>query len=861
MFANKNNLRSELTANVGVLDTSISITSGEWILWENNMVACLEHYENEICTKREIIKITAKNNNTFTITRGFAVCIMNDQTKQQGQWSQTFSVWDFLSLYLSKELWESISWNIAINENALQTMLWHITAPETCINDNCLSRKNSIDSAYNTKYWWNAWFWNASDGDFVITTSDLDEHWYFYLGASREYNFNNLTICPGVTVRFLGSGVPTINVRNNFKNFGCIELKAWFVSNSSQTDCRLERGCEICNGNTDRGLYQGWRWWAGGWNWSQGQAGSPWSFTSGWAGWTGWQGCPWNPADWMNGWKGGCWKSSNNCNGGWWWWGGGGWWLYWNGGDWWDGWFNGLSQTYGWEWWKGWNSWLFGRAWNGGAEWWAHSWNGWKGGDGWDWRIGGDWYSVWSRTSDQAGVGWKWILQGWTGWSASWSYYWWNGGDAITNVYWFHLNARNIWNNYVDARWWNGWTGGATDYWQSWNGWNGANGWQMIISYDTIHEQGCFDVRGGCGGEPWHVRRPSCWWTSWSYGTPGSDWRVVFHSMNYPYISNFNLENDSDNEAILISWKDPQLKQSAPNPRKKTIIRVSTTNFPASITDWTLVVEETTKNQYKTNPYSMSATDGVTYYFTAFAIAQDDTIIDTQSKNITPDFDWKPSADTYAYYKLETDLNDYSWNSRNLTATASVSYITSPKAITLDANKYLYRNSFWFAFNTDWTFNVRIKITWFWWTSWWNAMHILSEWTASTRKCIFLWIYNWRSSWQPQGALQYARYFEDKVWSAWNVPLNTWCNVIYTYQSSTRNYRAFVNWVQVMSWTFAWVLSVWNTNLVIGANATNTSDITSRIIWNMARYIVETKTYSLSDAQSYFNKTKSKFWL
>lgn len=54
------------------------------------MVACLEHYDDEVCTKREIIKITAINTDTFTITRGFAVCIMNDETKQQGQASQSF---------------------------------------------------------------------------------------------------------------------------------------------------------------------------------------------------------------------------------------------------------------------------------------------------------------------------------------------------------------------------------------------------------------------------------------------------------------------------------------------------------------------------------------------------------------------------------------------------------------------------------------------------------------------------------------------------------------------------------------------------------------------------------------------------
>jgi hypothetical protein len=34
----------------------------------------------------------------------------------------------------------------------------------------------------------------------------------------------------------------------------------------------------------------------------------------------------------------------------------------------------------------------------------------------------------------------------------------------------------------------------------------------------------------------------------------------------------------------------------------------------------------------------MSATDGVTYYFTAFAIAQNDTMIDVQTKSITAEF-------------------------------------------------------------------------------------------------------------------------------------------------------------------------------------------------------------------------------
>jgi hypothetical protein len=50
----------------------------------------LEHYENEICTKREVIKITSISDNTLTITRSFAVCVMNDKTKEKGDTSFSF---------------------------------------------------------------------------------------------------------------------------------------------------------------------------------------------------------------------------------------------------------------------------------------------------------------------------------------------------------------------------------------------------------------------------------------------------------------------------------------------------------------------------------------------------------------------------------------------------------------------------------------------------------------------------------------------------------------------------------------------------------------------------------------------------
>ena len=859
MLANKNNLRSELTANVGVLDTSIQITSWEWILWENNTVACLEHYEDGVCTKREIVKITAKSTDTFTVTRWFAVCIMNDETKQQWQWSQAFSVGDFLSLYLSKEIWESITQNIWINETALQTMVWHINAPRTCINNNCLSWKWSIDSAYNSKYGGVAWFGDASDGDCVITEDT-------YLDASREYNFNNLTICANATVRFEWSGVPTINVRNNFKNFGCIELKAPFVSNNTMTDCRLEQWCQICNQKCDWWMCQGWTGWCDGkrsecyssaWPWktwcswtaSSGGAGGDWW----WSSWSWWQ--PTGENGW-NGWNGACAYGWWWGGGGWWWW----WWRFWNGWNGWNWWYT--DQQVSWS--NGWNGWNSGMYWTG-WKWWRggsvyYSWWRWTAWNGWNWYIwwcGGDWNYEWNTWN-----GWCGVIVWWHGWNAWWNKWWngWRGWNAITNVYWFHLNARNIWNNCVNARWWNGgewWNGSWSNcdtwfaYWWQW--WNGANGWQIIVSYDCMHEQWCFDVRGGewwlggwtyaCKGS-W-IPRPS----RESSGSAWTDWRVVFKMVSNPFITNFNLENDPDNEAILISWKDPTLKASSPNPRKKTIVRVSTVNFPTTITDWTLVVEETTRNQYESTPFSMSATEWTTYYFTAFAIAQDDTMIDVQTNSITADFGRKPDANTFVYYSFNDQwinwyITDNSWNWRNAT------WWTQPSYVLVSWSKYawdFYNPSSWtvpswdmnWLSTTKFTEVVRVKplADWQQYISyiWWSYQQAIIYWYNS--KQIEFYAYDWTN-----------RRITIKSW----VNLNQWycigfarnwttikvyCNGEYVWSLYVPTYTiTHINvWWSWWSWRFHWL--IWE--LIIENN-------------------IEWETNNFLD---HFNKTKKIYWL
>lgn len=794
MLANKNNLRSELTWSVSVLATSISITAWEWVLRENNMIACLEHYDDDVCTKREIVKITAKNTDTFTITRWFAVCIMNDQTKQQWQWSQTFSAWDYLSLYLNKEIRESLTVWITNNQDDIDTMTARITAPRNCINNNCQSRKNAIDCAYVEKYWWNAWFWTWSDGDCVIENDT-------FLCASCEYNFNNLTICPNATVRFCWSWVPTINVRNNFKNYWTIDMRAPYIQawNTQQTDCRLFNWCCVWN-QTDSLTWIADVWWLYCWNgW--------WSQASSWHWWNWWT-C-WTCYDWINWWN---------------------WWTNWCSWTWWWWWF------WMWKWWNWW-------VWN--CSWWPW----------WNWFYWWNWWNVCQRSRFNWWwwAWWTWVIRWWDAWWWIWSCDYtemWNGWNAITNVYWLHLNARNIRNNCVNARWWDWWNWWWycrtwTSWWYApswWNWWNGANWWQMMISYDCIHEQWCFDVSWWSWWKWWRIKftnesycryvQPD--WTNWS------DWRVVFKSLNNPYIENFDLVNDDTNEAVLISWKDPSFKPSSTQQRSKTIVRYSTVNYPSTITDWTLAIEETTKDQYSTTPYSLTwLSDWTTYYFTAFAVDQNNTMIDVQTNSITPSFVFPIPTNTYAYYTLTADWNDSSWHNRNLSVWSWITFSSSNGA-------YLP--------NSRHTWMV-------------EPFNITSSWTRTIiRRQKTLWIVDSDARWIDI-------YFNssNRICSLWSnnqqkFYIKTDINKPYSESSNTR----YNHIITISNWTvklyvdnslrYTWSINTWLTSSYFRRGQEYNNAYNRQLYWYLKGIIVENKVYTDAERNKYRNWIKAQYW-
>lgn len=332
-------------------------------------------------------------------------------------------------------------------------------------------------------------------------------------------------------------------------------------------------------------------------------------------------------------------------------------------------------------------------------------------------------------------------------------------------------------------------------------------------------------------------------------------------------IKNLTLTNDDVNEAIKIQWND-----IFGSNRAKTVVRYKTGSAPVSITDGTLAVEETTKNQYSSTPFSLTGVlDETTYYFTAFAVDWDGTIINVQSSSITTDFfNWTPnSSRTICYYKLESNINDFSWNSRNWTIrTWSLSYWISWWT---KNSAFFNRNTIFSIPNIAWTYwtytiNVWCKPTW---TDTWQEMFD-NSWSWNTNNVYFNFngstsVQEQWSSWRQNFAFQYRPNWWSSAYQTprWieNLSINTRYNVCVIANSSW--VKLYLNWTKIWevsaSWTIVlnnyqswswWTWIWWRLNWM-----------QNYFRWYMSEFIFENVNWTESDLVKYVNKTKSLYGL
>ena len=309
---------------------------------------------------------------------------------------------------------------------------------------------------------------------------------------------------------------------------------------------------------------------------------------------------------------------------------------------------------------------------------------------------------------------------------------------------------------------------------------------------------------------------------------------ILIYATNWT-IKNLTLTNDDANEVVNVKRSDVFWSN-----RKKTVVRYKTWSYPTSITDWTLAVEELVQNQYASSWYNVSwLEDWTTYYFSAFAVAQDDTIIVVQTNSIQTDFWRKPWVNTLAYWNFDdrsaSQITDATWNWRNLTWTI-------PTYSQLSWTDYFWNFSWsgvaqisrWVSDNFTLVLYMQIRQN--------RQQYFLMEQSSSNQ---FSLIY-WYKSWQIE---IYREWWRFTITSS--APLNTRIMIWITKSWST--VKAYYNWQFQTQWStnFSWASKffMWWSNQW------------DNMIWYLNNVILEQWIRSDSDFASYRNKTKWKYWL
>ena len=223
-------------------------------------------------------------------------------------------------------------------------------------------------------------------------------------------------------------------------------------------------------------------------------------------------------------------------------------------------------------------------------------------------------------------------------------------------------------------------------------------------------------------------------------------------------------------------------------------------------------------------------------------------------------YDRQPWEDTIAWYKFEWDANDYSWNSRDLTASWNVSYttISSWKTVaysnwSISWNSTGFSNSFSSFSINDLTLNIWCNTSWNWNHPSWTYLHnrwilMRNNWTN--------WVYwmftsgddnaeTYKLQWAANDATLYASPYT--TLADWN-----WHNIVWV--RTTTSLAFYIDWQPYSSSTISkW--AIWINWFYIWKN----NDGNYWFNWYYWDIIVEKKARTDSEILNHYNWTKGSF--
>lgn len=205
---------------------------------------------------------------------------------------------------------------------------------------------------------------------------------------------------------------------------------------------------------------------------------------------------------------------------------------------------------------------------------------------------------------------------------------------------------------------------------------------------------------------------------------------------------------------------------------------------------------------------------------------------------------FEPTSDTIAYFPLQNDLDDYSWNNKSLTAPIITKHGVGYRAtwwVTLSSNSSTAKTmSFWFYIVSG---NSPFMSLWWPWTV--GAGYYYEHNEARLKQHLFCWT--------------------DSSWGASTVPLSIWAwawhHIVFTYDSSWPNVYGYVDGTQylIYNWVpYSFDTSVW----FMGSQANSWQDgFSGNFMCDLSELIVESKYWTQQNVTDYYNATKWIYWI
>ena len=225
---------------------------------------------------------------------------------------------------------------------------------------------------------------------------------------------------------------------------------------------------------------------------------------------------------------------------------------------------------------------------------------------------------------------------------------------------------------------------------------------------------------------------------------------------------------------------------------------------------------------------------------------------------------WQPWANTLAYYPLEIDTKDYSWNGRDGTN----NWVTFSNWLwVFNGSSYVSLWTWsWTNIQTNMTISVWFKWNWSWskdngiitksqyymqnQNRWYYAITIHEE-----HRYLCWWYYNWSDY-----NIHPMNYRNTGWWSPTTWPVaqaNKWYNVVITNDGTTK--KAYVDGVLYATENISSTTSTVSVDTRIGSFVMYNYD--SFFNWNISAVIFEDKTWTAQEISDYYNQTKWNYWL